>query len=184
LPLGDSLVTLKNGVSVRIIKFELNNGEIETLATNLFDLDMQDIIEIYTLRWGIETMYFKFKQELCVEKFSGKTANSIRQDFWASMVLLNSVAVFQHEADEAVATLQKNKTIKHVNKARSSDLIITLRNRFIFAALCGHPMLTEWEMKNVIKTLARVVSPVRPGRTFPRIFKPFANVNHNLKSHL
>jgi len=81
LPLGDSSVTLKNGVSVRIVKFELENGEIETLATNLHDLTMDAVIELYALRWGIETMYFKLKQELCIEKFSGNTANSIRQDF-------------------------------------------------------------------------------------------------------
>jgi len=100
------------------------------------------------------------------------------------MVLLNSVAVFQHEADQAVKERQKDKSLKHENRARTSDLIITLRDRFIFAALCGHPALTKWEMEDVIKTLARVVSPVRPGRSFPRNFKPFFNVNHNLKSHL
>jgi hypothetical protein len=87
-PMGDSIVVLHppagevgNGVSVRVIKFFLNNGNIETLVTNLFDVPMDDIIELYTLRWGIETMYFKLKKELCIEKFSGETANSIRQDF-------------------------------------------------------------------------------------------------------
>jgi hypothetical protein len=183
-PLGESVVTLKNGISVRIVKFELVNGSIETLATNFLDLPMDAIIEVYALRWGIETMYFKLKEELCIEKFSGKTPNSIRQDFWASMVLLNSVAVFQHEADVAVVERQKDKSPKHENRARTSDLIVTLRNRFIFAALCGHPALTKWEMDDVIKTLARSVSPVRPGRSFPRNFKPFYSVNHNLKSHL
>jgi hypothetical protein len=183
-PIGDSVVSIKNGIVVRIVKFELENGNIETIATNLFNLPMETIIELYAMRWGIETMYFKLKQELCVEKFSGKTANSIRQDFWASMVLLNSVAVFQHEADCAVRERQENKSLKHDNRARTSDLIITLRDRFIFAALCGHPMLTAWEMDDVIKTMARVVSPVRPGRSFPRNFKPLYNVNHNLKSHL
>jgi transposase len=183
-PLGDSIITLKNGIDLRIVKFELKNGSVETLATNLFDLPMEDIIEIYSLRWGIETMYFKLKQELCVEKFSGKTANSIRQDFWAGMLLLNSVAVFQHEANNAVRARQKDKNPKHLNLARTSDLIITLRDRFIFAALCGHPLLTAWEMDDVIRTLARVVSPVRPERSYPRNFKPFYKVNHNLKSHL
>ena len=70
-PIGDTMVTLKNGVSVRIVKFELESGEIETLATNLFHLPAEAIIELYALRWGIETMYFKLKQELCVEKFTG-----------------------------------------------------------------------------------------------------------------
>ncbi len=183
-PLGDSTITLKNGLNLRIVKFELINGDIETLATNLFGFPSEDIIEIYSLRWGIETMYFKFKQELCVEKFSGKTANSIRQDFWASMVLLNSVAVFQHEANKEVLTRQKDKNPKHRYLARTSDLIITLRDRFIFAALCGHPLLTAWEMDDVIRSLARVVSPIRPQRSFPRNFKPFYKVNHSLKSHL
>ena len=183
-PMGDSIITLKNGVSVRVVKFELENGDIETLATNILDSHASAIIELYALRWGIETMYFKLKQELCVEKFSGKTANSIRQDFWTSMVLLNSVAVFQNEADNAVTERQKDNPPKHECHARTSDLIITLRDRFIFAALCAHPMLTKLEMDDVIKTLARVVSPVRPARSFPRDFKPFYSVNHNLKSHL
>jgi hypothetical protein len=89
------------------------------------------------------------------------------------MVLINSVAVFQHEANNEVLVRQKDKNPKHLNLARTSDLIITLRDRFIFAALCGHPLLTAWEMDDVIRTLARVVSPVRPKRSFPRNFKPF-----------
>jgi hypothetical protein len=183
-PVGDSCVTLHNGLSVRIIKFELENGVMETLVTNLFELPPEAFVELYGLRWFIETMYFKLKQELCVEKFSGKTPNSIRQDFWASMLLLNSVAVFQNEADQSVQLRHQEKNVKHLYRARTSDLIVTLRDRFIFAALCGHPMLTAWEMDDVILTLARSISPVRPGRSFPRNFKPFLNVNHNLKSHL
>ena len=183
-PVGDSVTVLKNGVSVRVIKFKLPSGEIEILVTNLFDLEETLFPELYALRWGVETAYFKLKQELCVEKFSGKTANSIRQDFWASMVLLINVAIFQKEADEAVQERQKGKSVKHQNRARTSDLIITLRDRFIFAALCGHSALAVWEMEDLIKTLARVVSPVRPGRSFQRNFKPHFTVNHNLKSHL
>ena len=128
--------------------------------------------------------YFKLKRELCVEKFSGKTANTVRQDFWASMVLLISVAVFQSQADQAVLQRQKDKSLKHLNRARTSALIVTLRDRFIFAVLCGNPMISDCEMERVIKIMAREVSPVRPGRSFPRNFKPAYVANHNLKSHL
>ena len=183
-PRGDSIVTLKNDISARIIKFELPSGEIETLATNLFELQESLFPELYVLRWGIESAYFRLKRELCVEKFSGKTSNSIRQDFWASMVLLNSVAVFQKQANEAVQERQKTKSVKHVSRARTSGLIVTLRDRFIFAALCGNPMFTPQEMERVIKMMAREVSPIRHNRSFPRHFKPNFNVNHNLKSHL
>jgi hypothetical protein len=183
-PKGDSIVTLKNGVSVRILKFELSSGEIETLATNFFELPESLFPELYALRWGIESAYFRLKRELCVEKFSGKTPNSIRQDFWASMVLLNSVAVFQREADKAVQERQEGQSVKHVNRARTSGLIVTLRDRFIFAVLSGCPMFTPMEMERVIKMMAREVSPVRPDRSYPRHFKPAFNANHNLKSHL
>jgi hypothetical protein len=182
-PLGDSNVCLKNGMSVRVYKFALSSGEIETLVTNLFELSAALFPELYAMRWGIETAYFRLKREICIEKFSGKTANSIRQDFWASMVLMNTVAVFQAEADEAVLERQKGKT-EQVNHARTSDLIVTLRDRFVFAVLCGDPMFTDAEMTSVITTMARVVSPVRPNRSFERDFKPVFNANHNLKSTL
>jgi len=183
-PMGDSIAVLKNGVTVRIFKFYLPSGEMETLVTNLFDLSEEMLPDLYFQRWGIETAYFIFKREICVEKFSGKTPNSIRQDFWAGMVLLNSVAVFQREADAAVRERQKDKCLKHINHARTSDLIVTLRDRFVFAVLCGEPMISAIEIEDVIRTMARVVSPIRPGRSFPRNFKPRFTVNHNLKSHL
>jgi len=183
-PMGNSVVTLKSGQSVRVIKFILTSGEIETLATNLFDLPTKCFPELYAMRWGVETAYFRFKRELCVEKFSGKTPNSIRQDFWASMVLLNSVAVFQREADDAVDYRQRHKSLKHINRARTSDLIITLRDKFMFAVLCGQTMFSTLELERIIKTMARTVSPVRPDRSFPRVHKPFLVANSNLKSHL
>lgn len=132
-PMGDSVVMLENGFSVRVVTFLLENGDIETLATNLVDVPMDAIIELYTLRWGIETMYFKLKRELCIEKFSGKSVNSVRQDFWASMVLLNAVAVFQNEADSTAIGEQKEKSPTYENRASTSEIVVTLRNHFISA---------------------------------------------------
>jgi hypothetical protein len=183
-PMGNSTVTLKNGISVRVIKFVLPSGETEILATNLFELTESLFSELYALRWGVETAYFCLKQELCIEKFSGKTPNSIRQDFWASMVLLNSVAVFQKQADDSVADRHKDKLVKYHYKARTSGLIVTLRDEFIFAVLSGNPAFSASEMERIISTMAREVSPIRPNRAFPRNFKPRFAANHNLKSHL
>jgi IS4 transposase len=183
-PMGDSRVTLKNGITMRVVKVTLDSGEIETLATNLFDFPSQAILELYTMRWNIETAYFRLKEELSVQQFSGKTPNAIRQDFWASMVLMQAVAVFQQNADEAVQKRQECKLVKHLNRARTSDLIITLRDRFIFAVLCGRPMFCVKEMEAVINTMARAVSPVRPGRSFKRVTRHFDAVGMNLKSRL
>ena len=161
------------------------SGEVETLVTNLMDFDESALEELYSMRWCIETMCLKLKRELCIENFSGRTPNSVRQDFWASMVLLNTVAVFQNEADEEVRKRQKPKRLKHSSRARTSDLIITLRDRFIFATLCGRPRVFDVEYPNIIKTLARCVSPIRPGRSRPRSASCYRkDINLYLKSHL
>lgn len=183
-PMGSSIAVLKNGVCVRVYKFKLPSDEIETLVTNLFELPDSFLPELYALRWGIEVAYFRLKEQLCVEKFSGKTPNSIRQDFWASMVMLISMAVFQREADQVVQERQEEKNVKHQNRARTSGIIVTLRDEFIFAVLCGNPLFAESEMDRIIRAMARETSPVRPGRSFPRDFKPCYKANHNLKSHL
>lgn len=183
-PMGDSIATLKNGQTVRIVKFILNSGEIETLVTNLFDLPEVDFPALYAMRWGVETMYHRLKREICIEKFSGKSPNSIRQDFWASLVILITVAVAQKEADSIVQKRQNPKQVKHLSRARTSDLIVTLRDHFIFSTLASQSEHTLWALDNIIKLLARTTSPVRPGRSFPRIPKPCAAANQNLKSHL
>ena len=183
-PLGDTVVTLRNNQSVRIVKFVLENGNTATLATNIFDLSADAFPELYSLRWKIETAYFRLKQELSIEKFSGETPNTVRQDFWASMVIFNCVAVFQNEADEAIAMRHEKEHTKHRYRARTSDLIITLRDRFIFATLCGHPSLAPIELNDIAKTLSRAVSPIRPGRHYKRVFRWQNTNNHNLKSRL
>jgi hypothetical protein len=182
-PMGDSIAILKNGLPVRVYKFPLPSGDTETLLTNLFELPHARLPELYALRWGVEVAYFRLKRQLCVEKFSGKTPNSIRQDFWASMALLNAVAVVQADADVAVAQRRRPKA-KHNSRARTSGIIVTLRDRFIFAVLSGNPQFTDSEMETVIKSMAREGSPIRPGRSFPRVFKPAFNANLNLKSVL
>jgi len=183
-PMGDTTVTHEDGMELRVVKFSLPNGETETLITNLCDISESLFPELYALRWGIETAYFKLKRELCVEKFSGRTVNSVYQDFWASMVLLNAVAVFQKEADTLVSERISSKKNKHSYRARTSDLIITLRDRFVFAVLCGNPAFALPEMENVIKSMARSVTPIRPSRSFPRKHRPFSKTAQNLKSSL
>jgi len=189
-PMGSSIVTLQKGKGrkisfhIRVFKFFLPSGEAETLVTNLFDLPDSDLPELYHMRWGVETAYHRLKRELCVENFSGKTPNSVRQDFWASIVLLNLVSSFQKEADEVVAKRHKDKNVKHSYRARTSDLIITLRDRFISLSLSGPSPFTDRELLSILKAISRAVSPVRPGRSYPRPKGAHHVANLNLKSHL
>jgi hypothetical protein len=49
LPLGSHIITMYDNVKVRIIKFVLPSGEVETLMTNLFDLNTSYYLPINIL---------------------------------------------------------------------------------------------------------------------------------------
>jgi hypothetical protein len=182
--IGDSAVQLGEGLETRVIKFLLPSGEIETLITNLFDVAQAEIEKLYHMRWSIETAYGKLKNTLAVENFSGRTPNSVLQDFWASMLLMNCVAVFQREADEEVQNAHESKENKHSYRAKTSDLVVTLRDKFIFSILRPDRDPDTFETDELIKRIVRSVSPVRPGRSFPRSHHPVIPCNLQLKSHL
>lgn len=48
---------------LRIVTYELNTGEVEQLITNLEinEFTYDDIVELYSKRWGIETLYYSLK---------------------------------------------------------------------------------------------------------------------------
>ncbi len=63
-------VISKPHTRVRIVKYQLPTGEIEYLITNIEDFSYDDIVKLYSARWGIETAYFSLKQKLQIEKFT------------------------------------------------------------------------------------------------------------------
>jgi len=179
---------LRNGQKIRIVKKILNNGEIEILATNLFDFTTDEIIELYTLRWGVETMYKIYKEHLFVEGFSGKTINSIYQDIYASLVILIGIFVFKQEAEPVVEINKQMKTTKqkarrkHEHKINISNIVSTLRDNFIFTVFF-HPdkQHVDKELWRIVQIIAIALDSDKKGRSFPRIFKPHYKANHHLK---
>jgi hypothetical protein len=70
------------------------------LVTNLLDETLfptSSFRQLYHLRWGVETLYGVVKTRLQLENFSGLTAESVRQDFYATIFITNleSVLVFR-----------------------------------------------------------------------------------------
>ncbi|MCM1062354.1 MAG: transposase [Eubacterium sp.] len=93
LLIGSHTIVLYKNVTARVVKSELPSGEIETLLTNLFDLDETEFKELYFKRWRIEVKYDVVKNKLEMPCFSGFSENVIMQDFWISMYLANMAAI-------------------------------------------------------------------------------------------
>ena len=50
LPIGSHIVTLYGDITTRVVKFTLPSGEIETLLTNMFDIEESDFKALYFKR--------------------------------------------------------------------------------------------------------------------------------------
>jgi len=162
----DKLPTL---IRVRLVKIILSSGELEILATSLLDkklFPLEELEELYAMRWKVETFYDRIKNKLCVENFSGKTIESIKQDFYSTILITNIESLFAEEAQEILDN-PKRKSLykKKVNKAISYRII---KNSILDIVLSSNLELTE-EMDEELKRLFILNPiPIRPNRRFPR----------------
>ena len=78
-------------------------GEVEVLVTSLLDelaYPAAKFRDLYSFRWGVETFYGILKERLCRENFTGKTAESVRQDFYSTILISNLESVLTEETNQ------------------------------------------------------------------------------------
>ena len=109
-------------IYIRVVRVALTSGETETLITNLFSSTMsaEALRELYALRCGVETAYRNIKDRLSLVRFSGKSKQSVLQDFFACMVFLNVACAFCAEADENRRRLDGQRELKYRYRANRS----------------------------------------------------------------
>jgi len=114
-------------VRVRFVRVKLATGEYEVLVTSLLDPGKYKRTEFkyaYGLRWGVETFYGTIKGRLNVDHFTGKSVESIKQDFYSTIFLSNIETIFTSDAKEILEEkAQDSIHDKSVNKAVSFNAI-------------------------------------------------------------
>jgi hypothetical protein len=178
----DQIVEMKyKGViyKIRVLKFQLDSGVIETLVTNIFDetFDVADFKELYFKRWGIEVKYNELKNRLQIENFSGETPIAIEQDFYATMYLSNMVSLARLDANASITEANKEKDLKYEYKVNTNILIGKLKNSLVLMLLEKSPRKRSKMLEKIMKEIARNVIPIRPGRQFSRRTTRRANGN-------
>jgi Transposase DDE domain len=99
-------------VSYRLVKVVLPTGETEILMTNLDkSFTINDLAELYRLRWGIETCFLCLKSHQMLGTFSGYSEQVILQDIWCNLLFYNMQSITNLEA-----TLHLEKTSKKRQK--------------------------------------------------------------------
>ncbi len=79
-----------SSIQLRMIRLISPEGKVSVLLTNLLHkgtFPREEIIELYFRRWAVEDHDRSEKVVLEIEKFHGKTPNSIRQELFAVLIL-------------------------------------------------------------------------------------------------
>ncbi len=158
-------------LTVRVIKLTLPSGEVETLMTDLTPLELppEEALDLYFLRWGIETHYDDWKYKWEVENFSGQTSVVIQQDFHASILMSNLAAVAEQEAQVEIQERLNPANHKYVDYHINRNILVgKMKDRLIAIALEEDGQKREAAWHRLRGELMRNILPVRRGRSAPR----------------
>jgi hypothetical protein len=154
-------------LTIRLIRIELEDGEVEVLATSLLDSQAYPVSlfkELYHLRWPVEEQYKAMKCRIEIENFSGISVLAVYQDFHAKVFTANLTAILARPAQESVNHDNANKNYAYqINMtnalSKMKDTVVLLFQRDNILSL----LQALWQL--MIKT----IEPIRPGRSYPRI---------------
>lgn len=166
--------TKEGGLKARLIRVKLANGEEQILCTSVMSkkFSAEDFGELYHSRWGIEETYKTLKNWIELENFSGKTALSVKQDYYSKILLMNLCTVYSHPVSEQI---KKEKEGYQINRVQSLALM----------SVFPIPLFLHQKIKDVLHSFDRILSKtidrIRPGRKFERkkiVFRTKFSMNY------
>lgn len=143
----------------RVVRFQLDTGEYETLATSLpRSITLSEIRELYHVRWGIETAFRELKYGIGLVNLHGKKDEFVKQEIFAAMIMSNFCSRIANEV-----VIRKSTTNVHEYKVNMKMAI----------HICRKFLRTEdADEVGLLRDIAKYTEPVRPGRRDERNIKP------------
>lgn len=130
---------LPEELTVRFIKVELENGEIEVLGTSLLDEQLyptNEFKQVYAWRWCQETYYNRIKNIFELERFSATSVLSIKQDFFGVIFLATLESILNQPVQQSFDS--KSLSCKNPIKTNRSISYISLLDHCVDLLLSPH----------------------------------------------
>lgn len=155
-------------LTCRVVIVELPTGGIEILVTSLLDQEKykyETFVKLYGTRWAIEEGFKFYKSRLQLEAFSGKTALAVKQDFYAKVFMMTTMAVAAFPIEEKLKKEQETSTRQHSYKVNRTNALGAMKESFgnIFIG-----KMISSALHALDKILKATVELVRPNRKNPR----------------
>lgn len=156
-------------IHARLIRIELDNGEVEILVTSLTDVNFypyEIFKELYFKRWPVEENYKLLKSRIEIANFTGKSVQAIKQDFYARIFMSNLTSILAFPVHEKISEKHEHSKLEYkinwtqaLAKIRTSGILLFFRDNIIDI------------IKKIFKLFLADNSAVRPERKFPRKHK-------------
>ena len=150
-------------MTFRVVRFAITATTYECIITNLPRelFPLEEIKQIYAMRWGIETSFRELKYAIGLSSFHSKKMEYIAQEIYARLILYNYCEII------TMHVVIHQKDTKHVYQM----------NYTIAIHICRHFLKNDITPPNVEILIQKNLLPVRAGRSDPRKVKPKSMVS-------
>ncbi len=165
-------------MQIRLIKYQIN-GSIYCLGTTLIDRNkysnIQDFIDLYHARWGVEELYKISKCIFSIEDFHAKSERGVKQEIYAHFALITMNRIFANQAD--VDLNQTNNPADQEKdfllKRQTNKIKANFKNCIqIFSRSIEELLFLQSKMDTTIKRIYHFIigryQKERPGRSYVR----------------
>jgi len=157
-------------IQLRLIKYLIKDNTY-CLGTTLVNQEqysnIQDFIDLYHARWGVEELYKISKQIFCIEDFHAKSERGVKQEIFAHFALITMNRIFANKADADL-----NQSSYPVDN-KSSLLKINFKNCIqVFSRSMEELLLLQTKIKLSVDRVYKFIigrnQKERPGRSYAR----------------
>lgn len=143
---------------LRICRFQLDTGEFETIATSLpRSFSLEDIKEIYRLRWKIETSFNFLKHAVGLVNLHGRSDALCEQEIYAALTMFNFASRISRQV-----VIRQPKDGMYVYKVNFKMAVTLCREYFRTPGADGAELMRQ---------IAKHAEAIRPGRHDTRKLK-------------
>ena len=134
-----------------------------TIVTTLIDAEKyskEDIAELYGFRWNVEVDILHIKQTLNLDHLRCKTPDMVRKEFWTTLLAYNLIRRII-----CAAAMEHGKLPRRISFTRTCVTILTAWSNLSLG------LYRPKALKLLLKQIASLKTPHRPGRIEPRVLK-------------
>lgn len=159
--------TSDNTITCRLVVIDLDQNTQEVLCTSLTseELPHESLSALYHCRWSIEEGYKLYKCRVELETFSGKTAKAVKQDIFAKVFMMSTMAVLAFPIEEKIRQESTNGKRKHQHKINRTNALAMVKE--ICSAIFINK-ITQKALAAFDQILALTTEIIRPNRKFQR----------------